>query len=125
VSETAPTGKASQVMRLHWRELALQAGLIIQATSAGMTGADAGEEIASMVPWPGVSDTAVAYDVVYSPRITPFLREAMRRGLRTSGGLGMLVRQAALSHVLWTGQLPPIELLQSVAESALRKAESG
>jgi shikimate dehydrogenase len=121
----APTGKASQVMRLHWRELALQAHLVIQATSAGMEGVDSGENVAGIVPWTDLRDSAVAYDVVYNPRVTPFLREAARRGLRSSGGLGMLVRQAALSHVLWTGVLPPIDVMRKVAESSLENERTG
>jgi shikimate dehydrogenase len=117
--DTAPDTRASEVLRLQWPALAEGASLIIQATSAGMLGADPGDPVADVVPWPVVSDAALAYDVVYTPRSTPFLRAAMHRGVRAEGGLGMLVRQAAQAIVLWTGFEPPLDVMRKAAEDAL------
>ena len=61
---------------------------------------------------------AVAYDVIYSPRETPFLIQARQRGLRAEGGLGMLVGQAALSFQIWTGVAAPLHAMRSAAERA-------
>jgi shikimate dehydrogenase len=114
-----PSGNLSQSLRLHFRELCAQADLVIQATSAGMSGADPGEELSEMLPWPSLPRHAMAYDVVYNPPETPFLRDAAAQGLRTSSGLGMLARQAALAIRLWTGQSPPLDVLRASAEAAL------
>jgi len=95
--------------------------LILQATSAGMTGADPGDAVATIVPWGDLSDHTLAYDVVYNPPVTPFLRAATTHRLLARGGLGMLVRQAARSIELWTGQSPPLDVLHRAAEQALAR----
>jgi shikimate dehydrogenase len=114
-------GKSSQMLRLQWRELATGADCVIQATSAGMLGADPGEEVASIVPWKSLPAHALAYDLVYNPRVTPFLKQARAHGLRAVDGLGMLVRQAALSFSLWTGLAPPLEAMRFAAENAMER----
>lgn len=54
------------------------------------------------------------FDTVY-PVETPLLREARARGVRAAGGLGMLVHQGALSFSLWTGVVPPLDLMRDAA----------
>ena len=121
VSHSEPSTKTSQLLRLQWRELVIQADCVIQATSAGMLGADPGNAVCTIVPWDRLPKHAVAYDVVYNPPVTPFLRVAAAQGLTAVGGLGMLVRQAALSIKLWTGQDPPREVMHAAALVALEK----
>jgi shikimate dehydrogenase len=53
----------------------------------------------------------VALDVVYAPPSTPFLEAARRRGLRSTGGLGMLARQGALALELWLGVAAPLDVM--------------
>jgi shikimate dehydrogenase len=53
------------------------------------------------------ADAAVA-DLVYVPLITPLLRAAKARELRTADGLGMLLRQAVPQFQLWFGEKPEI-----------------
>jgi shikimate dehydrogenase len=91
---------------------------VIQATSAGMKGADAGEVVADVVAWGALPRDAIAIDVVYAPRDTPFLREARDRGLRADDGLGMLARQGALAFELWLGVPAPFEVMRAALESA-------
>jgi shikimate dehydrogenase len=122
--DPSTSGKLSQALRLQWNELAAGADCVIQATSAGMHGGDPGEDVSAVVPWDRLAEGAVAYDVVYNPPVTPFLRAAAARGLVAAGGLGMLVRQAALSIQLWTGLAPPLDRLRQAAEEALQ-ARSG
>ncbi len=74
---------------------------IVQATSAGMSGGDPGDQVAEMVAWDALPANAVAVDVVYAPRETPWLRAARARGLAAADGLGMLARQGALALELW------------------------
>jgi shikimate dehydrogenase len=75
--------------------------VVVQATSAGMRGADPGETVAAVVAWEALPAAAVAIDVVYAPRDTPWLRAARARGLASDDGLGMLARQGALALELW------------------------
>lgn len=121
---TPIVSKASLMLRLNWSENAVTADLIIQATSAGMLGGPPGEDVAGIVPWESLQPHARAYDVIYNPPVTPFLRLARMRGLRAMDGLGMVVGQAARSFALWTGLEAPAELMRAAAEESLEKATS-
>lgn len=90
---------------------------IVQATSAGMTGADPGESIARAVRF-DLAPNALALDVVYAPRETPFLAAARAAGLRTKNGLGMLARQGALAFELWLGQTAPLDVMLSATQTS-------
>jgi shikimate dehydrogenase len=111
--------KASQVLRLQWKDLVAEADCIIQATSAGMLGGPRGEEVAAIVPWPRLPAHALLYDVVYNPLETPFLAAARKNGLHGKGGLGMLVRQAEIAIKMWTGHDAPADVMRRAAEEAL------
>lgn len=101
------------------------ADVLIQATSLGMTGGGPGELIAELVPWERVPASALAYDVVYTPAVTPFLEAAANRGLPARGGLGMLVGQAAAAIRIWLGVEPPVAEMLRAAEEALSSRERG
>jgi shikimate dehydrogenase len=85
---------------------------IVQATSAGMTGADPGEALVRAVRF-DLAPRALALDLIYEPRETPFLEAARGAGLRTKNGLGMLVRQGALAFELWLGVAPPKDVMRA------------
>jgi shikimate dehydrogenase len=102
----------------------VEPNLVIQATSAGMTGAGSGAEVAKVVPWRGLAPRAVAYDVIYNPRDTEFLQAARSAGVTAQGGLGMLVVQAALALELWLGVKAPRARMLRAAEEALRARSS-
>ncbi len=74
--------------------------LIVNATPAGMF-PDV-EKCAWPEGLPFPSGVAV-YDLIYSPSETRLIKWARAEGLRATGGLGMLVEQAALAFELWTG----------------------
>jgi shikimate dehydrogenase len=99
------------------------AGLVVQGTSAGMHGKDSGEPLAGLVPWAALPADALAYDLVYAPLETPFLRVARENGRRTAHGLNMLVGQAALSVEIWLGQKPPAEPLLAAALEELERRQ--
>ncbi len=74
--------------------------LIVNATPLGMY------PNCSASPWPdGVAlpKQAMVYDLVYNPPETALIGLARRTGLPAANGLGMLVRQAAMSLTAWTG----------------------
>jgi shikimate dehydrogenase len=111
--------KLSEAMRLQWADIAKNADIIVQATSAGMKGGDRGDTVAAIVPWDQLRKETLCYDLVYNPSETPFLKAARERGLRYSGGLGMLARQGAHALGLWLRILPDIQLMRTAAERAL------
>jgi len=121
---TPVVSKASMMLRLNWSETAVSADVIIQATSAGMLGGPPGEDVTGIVPWDALQPHARAYDVVYNPPVTPFLRMARMRGLRAMDGVGMLVGQAARSFALWTGIAAPVDIMRAAADESLEKAAS-
>jgi shikimate dehydrogenase len=102
--------------------------VIIQATSAGMHGAGPGEAVSEWIPWRELKPGALALDVVYNPPRTPFLQAAEQAAVSEVGGLGMLVRQAALAIRIWLEpahvgaepwQAPDLTELYAAAERAL------
>lgn len=116
---TTERSKASQALRLQWKDLVADADCVIQATSAGMLGGARGEDVAAIVPWDRLRAHALVYDVVYNPPVTPFLEAARKHGLHAEGGLGMLVRQAELAIKMWTGHDAPGDVMRRAAEAAL------
>ncbi len=58
-------------------------------------------------------------DVIPNPAVTPFLREADRRGARWQTGMGMLINQAALNIEMWTGKSPNKEVMKKAFEEAI------
>lgn len=77
------------------------AELLVNATPLGMAG-----ERQDMSPWPDERFDGVktAYDLVYNPLPTRFLREAKAAHCVTVDGLDMFLGQAAEQFRLWTGQ---------------------
>jgi len=79
-------------------------GLIINATTGGMTGNPQLDlDIAKAEPGTFV------YDLIYTPRQTKLLRNAKAAGCQTLGGLEMLIAQARPSFKLFYGVNPPAE----------------
>jgi 3-dehydroquinate dehydratase / shikimate dehydrogenase len=61
----------------------------------------------------------LAYDLVYNPPETQFIREARAAGCQTESGLSMLINQAGAQFRLWTGIEPPLAAMQAAALRAL------
>jgi shikimate dehydrogenase len=101
------------------RETVARIDLIVNCTSAGMTGADDGQKLADIVPWEHVPQSALAYDLIYNPALTPFLQRAKSCGLAAENGLGMLVAQAALAIELWLSLSASRSALLSAAKAEL------
>jgi shikimate dehydrogenase len=115
-----PADRRPEVLSAFMRD----ADVIVQATSAGMRGAGPGEAVSSWVPWRELGSGAAAIDVVYNPRRTPFLEAAGAAGVVHEGGLGMLVRQAALAIRIWLARSegwvePDLVALEAAADAAL------
>lgn len=90
--------------------------VVVQTTAAGM----ALSPDATPAPWPDTLPPDLrVYDLIYTPRLTRFLREAAERGAKVSDGLGMLVSQGALAFEYWTGLTAPRDVMQAAASAAL------
>ncbi|MBF6600813.1 MAG: shikimate dehydrogenase [Dehalococcoidia bacterium] len=79
-----------------------ESDLIVHCTPIGLAGS--GTEGQSPVDVSLIGETATVFDLVYNPEETALVAGARDRGIKASGGLGMLVYQAAESFRLWTGQ---------------------
>lgn len=93
-----------------------KASVLVQATSAGMRGVDGGDGLIHIVDWSALPASAIAIDVVYAPRDTPWLQAARARGLRCDDGLAMLARQGALALELWLGTKAPLAAMRAALE---------
>ncbi|MBV5266159.1 shikimate dehydrogenase [Pinisolibacter aquiterrae] len=83
--------------------LLVDARLLVNTTSLGMTGKD--DMTIDLAPLP--SDALVT-DIVYVPLETPLLAAARARGLATVDGLGMLLHQAVPGFERWFGVRPTV-----------------
>lgn len=88
------------------------AQIVINATPLGMKGKYEGE-----TPYPAeafAGGTGIAYDIVYTPFETRFLREAAAAGWKTIAGLDMFISQADHQFLTWTGRNLPEAARQAV-----------
>ena len=86
------------------------ADLVVNATSLGLT-----ESRSPVNPGARFKAGAIAYDLVYRPTWTPFLRVAQAGGAATLGGMEMLAAQAAATWKIWFGETLPPEVVENAA----------
>ena len=89
------------------------AALLVNTTSLGLKGHPEIEIDLSHLP-----PFAIVADIVYVPLKTSLLAKAEERGLKTVGGLGMLLHQAVVGFEKWYGVKPQVtdELYHIVAQ---------
>ena len=80
------------------------AGLLVNATSLGMTG-----QAPLEARLDGLPPSAVVTDLVYAPLETPLLAAARARGNPVVDGLGMLLHQAVPGFARWFGATPAVD----------------
>ncbi|MFN0093391.1 MAG: shikimate dehydrogenase [Dehalococcoidia bacterium] len=98
-----------------------QFDLVVNCTSVGMHGGPDPDGLAADPK--GMGPGSLAVDIVYAPEETPFLRAAVAAGVRTLGGLPMLIYQGALAFELWTGVHAPVDVMFEAARKVLRERE--
>ncbi|NES86677.1 MAG: shikimate dehydrogenase [Moorea sp. SIO2B7] len=59
-----------------------------------------------------ISPEAIAYDLIYTPNPTQFLKMAKKQGAITIDGLEMLVQQGAAALQMWLNQPVPIDIMR-------------
>lgn len=98
-----------------WKSVAANAALLVNSTSAGMSGNPPLDLDLGILP-PG----AAVCDIVYKPLETQLLKDAKARGYKTIDGLGMLMHQAVPSFDAFFGKRPQVDAgLRAALESAL------
>lgn len=98
------------------QQAAAACDLLVNATPLGMAGspAFAGLDFLQAMP-----PHAVVYDLVYHPRRTALLEAAARQGLRTVGGIDLLIRQAVRAFTFFTGETPDTAALYAALRAPL------
>jgi shikimate dehydrogenase len=86
--------------------------IVVNATPLGTRGVHEADTVATAEQLGGVR---LAYDLVYNPRETRFLREARAAGCETLGGIEMLLAQAVEQFKIWTGKDPDVEVMRAAA----------
>jgi 3-dehydroquinate dehydratase / shikimate dehydrogenase len=87
--------------------------VVVNATTLGTAGQFQSQSPAAAAQLRGAR---LAYDLVYNPLETQFLREAREGGCDTLGGMEMFVAQAAEQFRLWTGLDAPKNVMRKAAE---------
>ena len=100
------------------QDAARSAQLIVNCTSLGMTHGP--DETASPLRADWIPPTALVYDLVYNPALTPLLSEAEQAGATTLGGITMLVYQGAASFEIWLERPAPVGVMMDAAMDAMR-----
>lgn len=90
--------------------------LLVNATPLGMAGSPAFARLDFLQAMP---PHAVVYDLVYHPRRTALLEAAARQGLRTVGGIDLLIRQAVRAFTFFTGETPDTAALYAALHEPL------
>ena len=89
----------------------------MNSTPLGMAGTS--EEAMLPVPVEFLSAKQTVIDLVYNPIETELLRQAKGLGAKTFSGLGMLIHQALLQFLLWTGLNTSIEGIENVVSDTI------
>lgn len=87
--------------------------LVLNATSLGLKSDDVlpfDEKLFTL------KQATKAYDMIYRPAETPFLKVAKAAGCHTTNGLGMLLYQGAKALEIWSGQTAPLAVMRAALE---------
>ena len=98
------------------QQAAAACDLLVNATPLGMAGSPAFARLDFLQAMP---PHAVVYDMVYHPRRTALREAAARQGLRTVGGIDLLIRQAVRAFTFFTGETPDTAALYDALREPL------
>ena len=86
--------------------------LLVNTTPVGMSPkVDASPVDASLMQ--KLKSTAIAYDLIYTPNPTQFLKLAAAQGATTIDGLEMLVQQGVAALKIWLQQPVPVDIMRN------------
>ncbi len=104
-----------------WEELpdlVAQADLLVNTTPIGMTPYPEQSPLTAAIA-ARIQPTAIAYDLIYTPRQTQFLQQAQHQGATAIGGLEMLVQQGAVALAQWLNCPVPVATMRQALLEAL------
>jgi shikimate dehydrogenase len=106
---------AAEIRRRHLNvrvELGYPRGEVDLAINATSLGLDENDPLPVDGKQFSLRQANAAYDMIYRPAETPFLRAAKAAGSRVANGLGMLLYQGAKALEIWSGKTAPIETMR-------------
>jgi len=98
-----PKSKKIEIVQLQndlLSKLNLDFDLIVNTTSVGL------KNEKSLIKFVKTKKEAIAYDLIYNPPLTDFLKEAKKNGFKILNGLDMLIFQAFKAFEIWTDKKP-------------------
>lgn len=66
-----------------------------------------------------LKEDAIAYDLIYTPNPTQFLKLAKQQKAEAIDGLEMLVQQGVAAFKIWVGEAPPVDIMRQVLQQHL------
>ena len=112
------TVKISSLDESNWIFTSQSAQLIINTTPIGMA---PNIEFCPVQNFAQLLPETIVIDLIYRPRRTLFLQKAGLHVNQTINGLTMLLGQGAKSFALFTGQEPPLRVMQQTLENELNE----
>ncbi|MEL7419706.1 MAG: shikimate dehydrogenase [Cyanobacteria bacterium J06555_3] len=108
--------KITSLLKIHnWdnlKSLIPAAGLLVNTTPVGMSPKiDASPVDESLME--KLDKNAIAYDLIYTPNPTQFLKLAQAQGATTLDGLEMLVQQGVIALEIWLQQPVPVDIMRN------------
>ncbi len=101
----------SKLADLNWETV----DLVINTTSVGLkTKGDFN------IPFKQCHKKLLVSDIVYTPALTPFLKQAQKNGLKVHYGWGMLLYQGALAFELFTRKKAPVNVMKQTLLNELK-----
>ncbi len=85
--------------------------ILINTTPVGMSPNINDKPIASAE---NMHEDLIVFDAVYNPNETVLLKEAIKANAKPVYGIKMLLYQGAESFKIWTGQNPPIDVMEEI-----------
>ncbi|BBD67145.1 shikimate 5-dehydrogenase [Nostoc commune NIES-4072] len=113
----------SENLQVHqWEELPKlipQANLLVNTTPIGMY-PKVNESPLSVEEITNLPKGAIAYDLIYIPKPTQFLKQAQKQGAIAIDGLEMLVQQGVAALKIWLQQeIVPVEVMREALQNHL------
>ena len=93
--------------------------IVVNSTPIGMRGYMMNESPLEENDIKKLNPETIVYDIVYNPTKTKLISMAQKHGLKTIGGLDMLIMQAQRAQIIWTGRTPDANVMKIAALEAL------
>ena len=114
--EVSKVGKASATGLDDLRSGIDDCDILINSTAVGMFPRISETMVTSEM----MHSNLVVFDIVYNPVNTRLLEEAKKAGAKTIDGVMMLVHQGAEAFKIWTGKIPPIDVMEKAVREKLK-----